>query len=119
MSKIKIFDIAEEIIKEATEQFYPIFELNDERIDIFKQYCEVMDLFGEETGAEGYSVDVNDKDMSVKIGIICSDFQICDNYKSFCDLLARTTSFSVSHDEESDDLIEVSFTYPSLWNKAW
>lgn len=118
MGDIKVFDIVYEVIKEATSQFYPIWGIDEERLHVLQQYCDVIDILRSESGAEGYTVDIDDINMTINIGIVGYDFSINNNFKMFNELMDRTVKFSVSKDKEFEDMIIVCFTFPSVWSKV-
>ena len=71
--QLKCFDIAEMVIDEATNQFFPIWIVNDDKKEIFKQYCDVLDSISEEFDGEAFEVDVDDVKMTNTLMLINKD----------------------------------------------
>lgn len=42
-SVIKCFDVVGMVVDEASEQFKPLWRVNDEKLDILHEYCDAID----------------------------------------------------------------------------
>lgn len=116
--QLKCFDIAEMVIDEATNQFSPIWIVNDDKKGIFKQYCDVLDSISEEFDGEAFEVDVDDVKMTISVKFFCSEFTIENESHPFYALAKRALSMSFAYEKE-DRNMSVEFVFPSIWDKAY
>lgn len=116
MSPIKCYDVASVIIDEASERFKPLWKINDERVDIFKQYCEVVDSLVIEFGGESLDVEINEVTLETTIVMECDEIIIESSNHIFYDLAERTVRYSFYASE--DGSLAVKFVFPSLWDKV-
>ena len=114
MKFMNSFDVAEMVIEEATKQFSPLWSLNAENFDIFKQYCFAIDYFIEEIESNGIEISVDEIRMTVSVVVFCKNATLLKNSKFFL-LAERTLHVSVSLDENND--LKFEFVFPSLWDK--
>ncbi len=114
---IKTYTIAKAIINEASKKYEPELKLNEKDLEIFKQYCDVIDSIGDEFKAEGVSVYINETDMTIGIAIDMPDIVIQDPAQVFYEIAIRSGGFVVKmgHDEDN---IQLCMVFPSLWIKA-
>jgi hypothetical protein len=116
--QLKCFDIAEMVIDEATKQFFPIWIVNEEKKETFKQYCEALDSISDEFYGEAFDVDVDDAKMAISIKLFCSEFTIEDKSHPFYALAKKSLSMSFAYEKE-DRNMSVEFVFPSIWDKAY
>lgn len=114
MKFINSFDVAEMVIEEATKQFGPLWSLNAENFDIFKQYCFAIDSFIEEIESNGIEISVDDTVMTISVVVFCKNATLLKSSKFFL-LAERASRISVSLDENND--LKFEFVFPSLWDK--
>ena len=114
MKFMNSFDVAEMVIEEATKQFSPLWSLNAENFDIFKQYCFAIDYFIEEIESNGIEISVDEIRMTVSVVVFCKNATLLKNSKFFL-LAERTSHVSVSLDENND--LKFEFVFPSLWDR--
>lgn len=116
MSFIKCFDVVSMVVEEATEQFAPLWKLNEENYKILEQYCGVIDSLAQEFEGESYDVEVDEVKMTVKIVLECQEMTIESKTHQFYELAQKADSFGFSATEDSTLLVE--FVFPSVWEKA-
>lgn len=112
------FSEVEQVIKEASKQFAPIFEIDASLEDILYQYCDAIDVIGAEVGTEGFCINIDEISMKISIGVICPEFTVKHNYKMLCELVSRSIEFSVERAEDDDDEIVVTFVFPPIWKRS-
>lgn len=111
------YNMVSDVIEEATKQFSPIYQINDEYEDVLEQYCDAIDELGAEVSAEGFYVDVDEITMNISIGVISPEFTLTEYYKIFCDLLKRSVGFRVIRDDDNENIITM-FIFPPIWEKT-
>lgn len=116
MNSVTCFDVASEVINDATERFKPLMRLNTERVDIFKQYCEVIDELAEEFNGVSFEVEVDEITMEVTVILECGEIIIGSSNHVFYELVKRTIRYGFSAGE--DDNVAVKFVFPCLWDRA-
>lgn len=111
------YDVVSFSIDAASKTFSPIFVVNNDRLDILKNYCENIDKLSERFGGVYYDTEVDEEDMTIRISLGCHEFEVYDVMDPFCSLVNRSMSFSVSKAEEHD-CIELTFIFPSIWERT-
>jgi hypothetical protein len=114
MSFTKCFDVAEMVIEEATKRLSPCWDLNAESFDIFKQYCEAIDSLVKEGDAEALTVSVDELKMRVAVTLSCNGLVFKED-NILMQLTKRAINVQVAPD---NDMLEVTFIFPSLWERA-
>ena len=112
---IKCFDVAEMVIDEANKQFAHLFKVNEDHYEILKHYCEYIDLLAKEHNGAGYEVEVDDIEMTVSIGIQCSELMVSERINLLCELAKRTVSFGFTNSDDGKFLVK--FIFPSIWER--
>lgn len=108
------FEMAMEVIKEADKVIGRRGELNTEYLDIFKQYCGVIDYLIEDNYVEEYSFSIDKMSQNIRITMISNDFQVLGNITSgYYQLLKRSVSFGFYSKYEK---VAVYIEFPSLWD---
>lgn len=113
---VKCFDVAEMVINEANERFAPLWKVNDEDLDVFREYCEAVDTLAEEFDGESYEVEVDELNMNITVALECDEIEITSPDHVFYDLLERAVAVAMS--ASGPDTMKVKFTFPSLWERA-
>lgn len=115
---IRCFDIAEMVLDEATEQFSPIWVVDEEKKGALKQYCDALDILSEEFNGQAFEVDVDEVKMTISIKMFCDEIEVCDETHLLYKLgkVAKSMSFSYS---KEDDTMAVEFVFPSIWKKSY
>lgn len=114
MPRIKCYEVVSEVLDEATNRFAPLFEEVQERRDILKQYCGVIDALIEEFNAESYDVEVDEINMSIAISIETVDMVVETTNHNLFRLIDKATSVTFSCGE--DGFLKTTFTFPSIWS---
>lgn len=115
-SFVKCFDMVSIVVEEATERFSPLWKVNDERYDILRQYCDVLDALAKELDGESFDVEVDEIKMTISISMECRDMVIESKDHNYCKLAERALAFGFSVSE--DGLLCVKFVFPSVWERA-
>lgn len=109
--------IADFVIDEANRQFAPLFRINEERLDIFRQYCAALDTFIEEFGGSTLEVNVDEEDMTVHMKMELEELVVDDRDRAvFTQLVERALSMRVEHGD--GDTVCIQLVFPSLWERA-
>ena len=114
MKFLNSFDVAEMVIEEATKQFSPLWSLNAENFDIFKQYCFAFDSFLDEIESNGLEISVDEILMTISVVVFCKNATLMKNSKFFL-LAERASRVNVSLDENNN--LKFEFVFPSLWDR--
>ena len=110
------FAIADMVLEEADARFAPSFRRAEDRVAIFKEYCEAIDGIAAQFGAESIDVEVDENSMNVVLSLVLPDIQVSGGSKNTVQqLIERSLCFRVGLDGEN---IVLTFTFPSLWEKA-
>ena len=118
MPTIRCFDIAEMVLDEATEQFAPIWVVDEEKKGVLKQYCEMMDRLSGEFYGQAFEVEVEDTKMTISIKMFCEEITVYDKAHMFYMLGKKAESISFSYSKE-DNAVAVEFVFPSIWKKSY
>lgn len=113
---MKCFEIASDIIEEATKRFNPIWKLNTEKQKIFKQYCAAVDKILDEFDGKSFEVEVDEITMNITVIVECDEIIIESNQHPLYGLMERAIRSSFS--SAGNDTIYVKFVFPSLWDRA-
>lgn len=116
MSFVKCFDVASMVIEDASERFKPIWKINNEHLDVFKQYCEAIDSFAGEFEGKSYDVEVDEIKMDITIALECDEIIIENENHVLYELAKRSIRFGFSVSEDGN--LIVKFVFPSLWERA-
>lgn len=115
MGFINCFDVVSMVVEEATNQFSPLFKLDNQKYKILEQYCSVIDSLAKEFNGESYEVDVDDIAMTISITLVCDEVTITTEGHGFYALAKRANSVSFSSDEGR---LSVKFVFPSVWDRV-
>lgn len=115
MPSIKCFDVADVVVQEADSQFGSLWEINKEKYEIFKQYCEAIDLLAVVHEGKGFEVSVDETLMIITVVMICEDFVLKDKDSIYYELVDRAIMYGFSADE--DGYLLMKLTFPSVWDK--
>lgn len=116
MGIIKCFDAAAMVIEDATERFKPSMSLNTKKLDVFKQYCDIIDDLAEEFEGESFEVEVDEITMEVTVALECGEVIIESSDHMFYELIKRTNRYIFTQSEEGN--LVIKFVFPPLWGKA-
>ena len=112
---VKCFDIVSMIVDEQTKEL-PLYKLNEEKLDILREYCEAIDTFAERFSVESISVDVNLKN-HVVITLDCADPIISDNPSKDALTQLFDRAVSVGFSTTNGENVVMEFVFPSVWDK--
>lgn len=110
------FDTAMEIIDAFSKEHSERLELVSERLDIFAEYCEAIDLIADYNSAKcvAFKIDYDNDDNTVICKMMLPELVAVTSRSLFCDLVARSIDFSVENVEKA---VVLTFVFPSLWKE--
>lgn len=113
------FDTAKEIIDTFSKEHSKRLELVSERLDIFAEYCEAIDLIADYNSAKCVAFKIEDDnddndDNTVICKMMLPELVTATSRSLFCDLVARSIDFSVENVEKA---VVLTFVFPSLWKE--
>ncbi|GEM_PF-2453817 len=110
------FDTAMEIIDTFSKEHSERLELVSERLDIFAEYCEAIDLIADYNSAKcvAFKIDDDSDDNTVICKMMLPELVAVTSRSLFCDLVARSIDFSVENVEKA---VVLTFVFPSLWKE--
>lgn len=115
MSFIKVYDIVEMVIDEATEQFGGHWFVTKQRRSDLQTDCALIDRLASEFDCESTEADIDDETMKLRVSIVCPDMVMeYGRTHPFFTLIQHAESFSFSAVEDS---IRVDFVFAGLWEK--
>ncbi|MBR5014295.1 MAG: hypothetical protein IKY16_06785 [Bacteroidales bacterium] len=112
MPFINCFDTVSMVVEEATERIKPL-KLQEDRLEILKEYCEAIDVLIQEHDATAIDAEIDENTHHVHIAMLVPEFVLKGKQSEFFRLIQCTDSFGFSVDEDGD--LIVKFTFPSLW----
>lgn len=112
---MRCFDTAKEVIDIYSKENISHLELDKKRLEIFTEYCEAIDLIADYDCAKCVAFKVGD-DNTVICKIMLPALETSASKSPFCDLVARSVSFSVENVEGD---IVLTFVFPSLWREKY
>ena len=107
------FDTAKEIIDTFSKEHSKRLELVSERLDIFAEYCEAIDLIADYNSAKCVAFKIEDNN-TVICKMMLPELVTATSRSLFCDLVARSIDFSVENVEKA---VVLTFVFPSLWKE--
>lgn len=116
-SVVKCFDVVNMVVEEASEQFKPIWKIDNEKLDILHEYCDAIDEILKEFDGDSIDVDIDEIKMTVSITIECEDLTIESKEHQFHQLVERAVRFGFSKSKEREAMC-VNFVFPSVWGKT-
>ncbi len=116
MSSVKCFDVTSKVIDEASDRFGPLWKVDEEKLNILRQYCGAIDSISRDFDGESLEVEVDEISMDVSITLECGEMVITSGNHVFFQLAERSTKFSFS--VSGDDMLLVRFVFPSVWEKT-
>lgn len=110
------FDTAKEIIDTFSKEHSKRLELVSERLDIFAEYCEAIDLIADYNNAKcvAFKIEDDNDDNTVICKMMLPELVAATSRSLFCDLVARSIDFSV---ENVEKVVVLTFVFPSLWKE--
>lgn len=110
------FDTAMEIIDTFSKEHSERLELVSERLDIFAEYCEAIDLIADYNSAKcvAFKIEDDNDDNTVICKMMLPELVAATFRSLFCDLVARSIDFSVENVEKA---VVLTFVFPSLWKE--
>ena len=113
MSFIKVYDIVEMVIDEATEQFGNRWVVPKKNRVSLQADCTLIDRLVSEFNCESAEADIDDETLKIKVSIVCPDIVLeYGRTHPFFTLIQHTESFGFSAVEDS---IRVDFVFAGLW----
>lgn len=114
---IKCFDVVNMVVEEGSNQFKPLWKVDQEKLDILHEYCDAIDGILKEFDGDSIDVDIDDIKMTICITIECEDLTIESKEHQFHQLVERAIEFGFEKSKEREVMC-VKFVFPSVWDKA-
>ena len=110
------FYTAKEIIDTFSKEHSKRLELVSERLDIFAEYCEAIDLIADYNSAKcvAFKIEDDNDDHTVICKMMLPELVTATSRSLFCDIVARSIDFSVENVEKA---VVLTFVFPSLWKE--
>ena len=110
------FDITEAVVSAKNEEIKRDYIIDYEKVDILREYCEVIDVIMKDQNAYEVTANIRD-DNCVIIAFKSLDFIYEKGFKSpvYLDLIERAVSMNFTHCD--GDHIRTEFVFPSVWTK--
>ena len=110
------FDTAMETIDAFSKEHSERLELVSERLDIFAEYCEAIDLIADYNSAKcvAFKIEDDNDDNTVICKMMLPELVAVTSRSLFCDLVARSIDFSAENVEKA---VVLTFVFPSLWKE--
>ena len=114
---IDIVDIVNEVVEIGTDEFAPVYKLSEKSKDILFQYCKAIESLFDENDVKSFTAEADEDDMTIKLSFECSYFRVDNSQKlKAAKLFQRMLSFKAVRLE--DELMEITFTFPPLWERT-
>ncbi len=115
--RVKFFDVAEEVINEATKRFSR-YRLNEENVKKFKKYCEALDSLVDQFGIKAIEVGVDEITMRVEVVFECVCIECREDEETglFYKVAQLANDIEISGTE--DGITRVALTFPPLWENS-
>lgn len=116
MNDIRCFDdVAKDVIKEASKRFSSMWKIDEDKLDIFEEYCDAIDTMVCEWDGISLKVEVDEISMQVSVVLECYEIIVRNSDEAFCKLIERADKYGFGVSDEGNLLIK--FVFPSLWHK--
>lgn len=112
--KFSSYSIVSMVVNEATEQFSPLFQPVQERMDILKQYCKAIDDIIAQFDGEELECTVDEITKTTSITLVLTEVIIENKTDPFHQLVQRSLSTTI--ESAGSDSIRVKMVFPSLWD---
>lgn len=117
MNNTNCFKTVKEVVDKASNRFKPIWKISNERLNILKSYCQMIDTLMDEFGCTEYAVSVDDNEHKVSIILTCDRWvSIKDRPHVFYQIAVRAVF--VGFYASKNNGLDVKFVFPSLWVEA-
>ena len=117
MSFVKCFDVVKMVVDEATEQFAPLWKVNDEKLSALKDKCADIDSLILDFGGEEMEVDVDNSKLTISICISCCEGIIVEGGIVFQRVVTDALSVSFANSDNSDG-VNVTIIFHGVWDKV-
>lgn len=115
MSRVNCFDVASMVIDEATKQFGLLWKVDTDRLEVFKNNCDLIDELSDGSHGVSYDVDINEETMDISITLECEDLIADSKDHVIYRLMNETKSINMfAHDGN----LCIKFKFGSIWDKA-
>ena len=115
MGKITCESVVEMVVTEASDQFKPLWKINNESYNILKQYCQAIDTIADDFNGSAYDVTIGEYKMNVIITVTVDDLISERKSDAFRQLVERAVSVRFY---PTDGNLNIQFEFPSIWEKA-
>ena len=114
---ITCFDLALMPIEERTNELASSEKINEEKLDILREYCEAIDSIVEHFSGVSAIAKVND-DNNVVISLECEEIVTVDNPSRDSLIQLFDRAISVGFSTTNGENVVMEFVFPSVWDKS-
>lgn len=114
MAAVKCFDVVTMVTDEATKQFGSLVTEDEEKKNILKSYCSIIDDIADRFNGVAFEVDVDDETADITISVVCLELEVGSNDK-FYKLMQHAKEFRVSVSKDGADCIQMDFVFDGIW----
>lgn len=115
MIRIKCFNIAKQVIEEATSQSGGEMQIDDDRYNNFKAFCDKVDIVAGMIGATAMSVEVYEPDFNIGIEVECDEDITDSQHAAIRATLGDIEGVYFANGEEGNYIVGV--IHPGVWKK--
>ena len=114
---IKCFDVATLVTDEATKQFGSLVFEDASKKAKLEEFCEILDDVLLRFDGMSMKVSVDDETTEITVAVICDSFEVDDSKDKFHELFRRSNLVLLQADEDSDEMIQISFLMDGIWSR--
>lgn len=111
---MKTFDIVDGVVQVKSEELGGSFKVNSEKLDILREYCDVVDGILDFWSGKSIECEVVGEKNYIVVSIVVAALTIDETNKVVCDLIERAVVFAVGNTSDND--LRIDFTFPSVWD---
>lgn len=115
---MKTFDVVSDVISTSKDLIGDEYIVDKERLDILKEYCDVIDVFISNHDGTAISVNIiSGNKISITVDLFDFMYEKGFKPKSYLDLIERAISVRFINKSKGSDVecMGVEFVFPSIW----
>lgn len=118
IESVHCYDIAIEAINTASQRIGHMAEPNHEKLNRFKEYCEIIDSIATDTEGKSIEITVNSKNMDITISLVCDKLIVDDDESEFYTLAGACRNIAFTPSDIDEDCIKIDFMLYGIWDMA-
>lgn len=112
---VKLSYVLDEVIEDANEDFGSLYKVDEERLRILRQYCDVVDEICQEGRFDSKSIEIDSDNMNVIVEIAGNYLSIYEGRDKFLKLADRAVKYGFRTDGTGEDVkLIVWFVFPPI-----